>query len=263
MRKYFIIFKSELMTNIQYIWNNIINFISYAIIIYIYMNLWKYMYQDSNELINGYSMNQMIWYVAYTEIIWMSLGGRAICKDISNDVKSGGVAYKINRPYSYISYWLSAHLVKISIKFLVYLVLGILLGFVLLGSLPSLSLISILMVLISTVLAIVISIFLISAIGLLSFYIEDANPLYWIYSKIILVIGTLFPIEYFPSFLQPIIRYSPIYVVSYGPAKLFVDFSYSTCIEVLLTQILYVGISYLLCLFLYKKGEKKLNVNGG
>ena len=166
MRKYFIIFKSELMTNIQYIWNNIINFISYAIIIYIYMNLWKYMYQDSNELINGYSMNQMIWYVAYTEIIWMSLGGRAICKDISNDVKSGGVAYKINRPYSYISYWLSAHLGKISIKFLVYLVLGILLGFVLLGSLPNLSLISILMVLISTVLAIVISIFLISAIGL-------------------------------------------------------------------------------------------------
>ena len=48
---------------------------------------------------------------------------------------------------------------------------------------------------------------------------EDASPLYWIYSKFILVLGTLFPIEYFPKVLQPIINLSPIYVVSYGPAK--------------------------------------------
>ena len=117
MRKYFIIFKSELMTNIQYIWNNIINFISYAIIIYIYMNLWKYMYQDSNELINGYSMNQMIWYVAYTEIVWMSLGGRKLCRKISDDVRGGNIAYNLNKPYNYVGYVFSRYLISESVKF--------------------------------------------------------------------------------------------------------------------------------------------------
>ena len=53
---------------------------------------------------------------------------------------------------------------------------------------------------------------------------NDNNSLYWLYSKVILVIGTLFPVEFFPQVLQPIIKMSPIYVVSYGPAKLFVDF---------------------------------------
>ena len=71
----------------------------------------------------------------------------------------------------------------------------------------------------------VINTMLVIFIGLFSFVIEDANPFWWVYSKLILVLGTIFPIEYFPMFLQGILKFSPIYVVSYGPAKLFVDFS--------------------------------------
>ena len=58
-------------------------------------------------------------------------------------------------------------------------------------------------------------------------------------------------------------RYSPIYVTCYGPAKLFVDFSYSLAIEILISQIIYLGISGLMCYTMYKKGVKKLNVTGG
>jgi ABC-2 type transport system permease protein len=92
---------------------------------------------------------------------------------------------------------------------------------------------------------------------------EDSYPFYWLYSKVILVLGTIFPIEYFPHAIQPILSYSPIYVVSYGPAKLFVDFSYSNFITIIIAQVIYIIISYLLCSFLYRKGVKKLNVNGG
>ena len=82
-------------------------------------------------------------------------------------------------------------------------------------------------------------------------------------NKFILVLGTLFPIEYFPKIMQPILNFSPIYVVSYGPAKLFIDFSWDKFISVLIAQIIYIFISYLLCSLLYKKGVKNLNVNGG
>ena len=79
----------------------------------------------------------------------------------------------------------------------------------------------------------------------------------------ILVLGVLFPIEYFPGILAQIMRYSPIYVTCYGPAKLFVDFSYAQALEILLSQIIYVGIAFGLCFALYRKGVKKLNVTGG
>ena len=63
--------------------------------------------------------------------------------------------------------------------------------------------------------------------------------------------------------MQPILTFSPIYVVSYGPAKLFVDFSWGTFASVLLAQIVYLFIGYILCTLMYRKGVKNLNVNGG
>ena len=263
MKKYLFIFKSEMMSNIQYIFNLLAGFIGYFIMLFIFLNLWNYIYSDPAEVINGYTMNQMIWYVIVTEILWSILGGRKYCKKIIDDVRGGNIAYNINKPYSYIGYCLSTHLGTCAIKGIMYIILGILTGFIFIGSFPKLTILSILAILLTGILATVISTLLITFIGLFSFIIEDANPFYWVYSKLILVLGTIFPIEYFPVFIQPILNYSPIYVVSYGPAKLFVDFSWSNFGFILLAQIAYIFISYGLCLLLYNKGVKNLNVNGG
>ena len=79
----------------------------------------------------------------------------------------------------------------------------------------------------------------------------------------ILIIGVMFPLEYFPKIMQPIIKLSPIYVVCYGPAKLFVDFNYDKVPEILVAQLIYLTITVVACFTLYRKGVKKLNVNGG
>ena len=79
----------------------------------------------------------------------------------------------------------------------------------------------------------------------------------------ILVIGTLFPIEMFPEFIRPIIKCTPIFVVTYGPAKLIIDFSMKSFMNIFIAQILYLVISISMVSILYNKGVKKLNVNGG
>lgn len=263
MKKYYMIFKSEFMSNIQYIVNVISGFIGYFLILYIFLNLWTYMYSDPNELINGYDMYQMIWYVIVTEILWSVLSGRKLCRKIIEDVKGGNIAYNINKPYSYIGYALSQHLGGAFLRLILFIILGLFTGLLFMGRFPSINAIEILVVLVSMILATIISTLIIIFIGLFSFIIEDSNPIYWVYSKLILVIGTIFPIEYFPVYLQGIMKYSPIYVVSYGPAKLFVDFSLNSMCEILIIQIVYLFISYLLCKLLYKKGVRNLNVNGG
>ena len=120
MRKYLYIYKTEIMTNLQYAMDILFGFAGYLIMIFIFINLWKYMYQDSSQLINGYSRNQMIWYVIITEIVWMSLEGRKLCKKISNDVKSGNIAYNINKPYNYVEYALFNHLGLVTIRFIIF-----------------------------------------------------------------------------------------------------------------------------------------------
>ena len=73
-------------------------------------------------------MNQMIWYVVITELNWSIIGGRRLVNEISDDVKSGSVAYKITKPYSYIGYFLSQHLGRIIIKGIIYVIIGLVIG---------------------------------------------------------------------------------------------------------------------------------------
>ena len=100
-------------------------------------------------------------------------------------------------------------------------------------------------------------------ISIISFWIEDSTPFHWIYDKMILLIGTMFPIEMFPQYLRPIIKCPPIYVVTYLPAKLLINFSLQNFVQILLAQIIYLFVATTLTLILYEKGVKKLNVNGG
>ena len=263
MRKYLYIFKSELLSNLQYISNILIGSVGYIIHIFIFMQLWLYLYQDESSLINGYTLSQMIWYVILTEVIWSSVGSRKLCKKISDDVKDGNIAYNLNKPYNYIGYALFNHLGQAIIKLVIFIIIGTSLGLIFLNNFPNTNFIAIIIVLISIFLAIIINSLIVISIGLFSFKIEDSSPFHWLYSKLILMFGTLFPIEFFPKIMQPFIKYSPAYVTSYGPAKLFVDFSLDKTIEILIMQILYVIITYSLAMFIYRKGVRKLNVNGG
>ena len=263
MKKYLYIYKSEVMTSLGYTFDTIIGFIGYVIMIFIFLNLWNYIYSDPSELINGFSMSDMIWYVIVTEILWSSMGARKLCKNIANDVKSGNITYNLNKPYSYIQYILYNHLGHITVKFILITILGMILGLIFLGTFPNLNILSFLAVILSCILATIVNILLTSCIGLLSFYIEDSNPIFWMYSKMILVFGTIFPVEFFPKTIQKFLNFSPVYAINYAPAKLFVKFSPELFINVLVIQIIYILIGALLAHFIYKKGVRKLNVNGG
>ena len=263
MRKYLYIFKSNLMTNLQYIGNITIGFITYFVVIFIFANLWKYIYSDQSKLINGYSMEQMIWYVILTEILWYATSGRKLCNKISDDVKSGNIAYNLNKPYNYIGYALFSHMGEAILRGFLYTIAGVVIGLFLLGPIENFDLIALPFIILSSVLATVINVILVICIGLTSFWVEDSGPFYWIYSKLILVFGTMFPIEYFKGIIEVILKYSPVYVTTYGPAKLLVDFSYQSVINIFLAQLIYLFIAVLISLLIYRKGVRQINVNGG
>ena len=67
----------------------------------------------------------------------------------------------------------------------------------------------------------------------------------------------------FPAFLQPIISCTPVYVITYGPTKLVIDFSLGMFINIFIAQIIYLIILIAIVGILYTKGVKKLNVSGG
>lgn len=133
----------------------------------------------------------------------------------------------------------------------------------LVGPLPHFQWITVPVMVLCAVLGITINAVFKLCISLFSFWIEDTTPFQWIYNKLILVVGILFPVEIFPQALQPLLKLTPIYTVCYGPAKLVVDFHLEKCVEILAAQALYLTVGCGLMFFIYRKGVRRLYVNGG
>lgn len=66
MRKYAVIYRAVLLENLQYAMNVAMGFVSYAVFIFVFIQLWNYVYSSPGELIAGYTKEQMIWYVMIT-----------------------------------------------------------------------------------------------------------------------------------------------------------------------------------------------------
>lgn len=263
MKKYLYIYKATLIESLSYIPNIILGFINFIGMMFVFLNLWEYMYSDSSQIINGYTMEQMIWYVLITENLWFGTRNKALTNQISQDIKSGNVAYNINKPYNYVFYIIAKHFGEITIKLIAFAIIGIIFGVSFVGPIQNFNFANLPLILITVILGILINSVLRIAISIISFWIEDSSPFHWVYDKLILVLGTLFPIEMFPQFLRPIMQCTPIFVVTYGPAKLLIDFSIEKFIQVLIAQLIYVVIAFAIVITLYERGVKKLNVNGG
>ncbi len=263
MRKYIVIYRSVLMENLQYAASVAMGFVSYFIIIYIFLKLWNSMYAEPGSLIAGYGREQMIWYVMITEMIWFGARSGAVTRQATADIRGGNIAYQMNKPYHYALYILARYTGEWSVRLPMYFVLAVAMGLVMVGPLSGFGPFAALAAVVSILLGITINGVFKLCISLFSFWIEDTNPFQWLYDKLILVIGTIFPLEIFPRAMQPFLKLTPIYTVCYGPAKLTVDFTPEKFLEILGAQLLYLAVGLGAMFLVYGKGVKKLYVNGG
>ncbi len=92
MRKYGVIYKSVLLENLQYAANVALGFFAYFVFIYIYIRLWGYMYRSPEELIAGYTKEQMIWYVMMTEMLYFGANANVV-REVAKDIRGAGRAF--------------------------------------------------------------------------------------------------------------------------------------------------------------------------
>lgn len=261
MKKYLYIFKYTFINELSYFSKVIFRVVSYFLHIFVFYNVWKYIYQDNN-VIAGFSLNQMMWYLILAELMMMGVSRVARERPIE-EIKSGSITYIMNKPYSYIGYIFTTYLAEGLIRLIVMIPISIVFGFVFVGPLETFNLKYLVFMLISFILGYSINGLIQLLLSLFAFYIEDATPLHWVYSKIVLIFGVFFPIDMMPGALQEILKYTPAYVVSYGPTKLMVDFDLVNAIKIISAQTIYLIIVIVLLNILYRRGVKKLNVNGG
>lgn len=262
LRKYGQISKITMSNSLVYFWNFLSKNIFFVFIMFIYLMLWKNIYAQKGSTIAGLSINAMIWYLIVTELI--TLSRTDIHLQVNEDVKSGNIAYLLNKPYNYVLYCFSYFVGEVSIKLLTNGIVGLFIGLIYAGTLENFNFAHSPFIFLSLIVGCCIHFFIYITLALTSFWFEDNTAFFWIYSKLIFTLGgMLIPIELFPSWLQRVSKFLPFAYVTYVPARLVVDFSFSNFYKQFSVQLIYLGIFFILSMTLYKKGAKNLNVNGG
>ena len=258
--KYYAIAKTNFINSFTYIFDTLASTFFIGIVIFIFIYLWKAIYA-SNEIIAGFTIVMMLWYLVMTEAIVTSQS--RVLQEIGEEVISGNIANYLTKPYNYLLYKYAYTIGRAILRFLlIFIVCGIIV-LLMLGPL-TIALYVLPFIMITAFLAITLHFLMMASFALFALWFENAQALEFIYSKIVFTIGgMLIPLELFPAWISGISMFLPFSYVAYHPAKLFVAFSFQNFIQVATMQIVWVTVFLLIAIIMYKTYIKRLQINGG
>lgn len=259
--KYIFIGKITLRNQLAYVVDFVVRSLFLLLILYIFMQLWQTTYDGvGTATIAGYSFKQIMWYLVLTES--MVLASPSLSTRIEEEVKSGDVAFKLIRPVSFLAFHYVEYMSEVAIRFVINLLLGSFIGLLLVGLPPLGAGIARLPLL--ALGGFTVNFMLGMLIALSAFWVEETRGLEFVYNKILFTVGgMLMPLELFPETLQKIGHWLPFQAIVYFPARTAVGMFHGEILRMLAVQWFWAAMFGGIVWFVYRKGVRKLNVNGG
>ncbi len=260
--KYFEVVRIGLRSRFAYIWDQLLSTVQIGLFMFVFVQLWRVTYKAGGGApINGFAMNEMIWYLVATEGIILSLP--RIHATMEAEVKSGDLAIRLNKPYSYLMFHFSGFAGEALVRLVTLLFTGGLVTYLLVGgfdfqwqAVPVLLLVYLLTLGLHFAYN--------ATVGLAAFWVEDVAGLFFIVDRIKWVLGgMLLPIEVFPDAIRRVAEALPFQYMIGGPARLFVKWDGAQALHLVLAQGLWVLIFGLICWSVYRLGVRRVDVNGG
>lgn len=254
--------KASVQQQLTYVGELLLRNISLIIFMGIFVVLWNTAYTlGQRSELSGYRLEDIIWYLAMTESILMARS-RSWMR-LSQDVRSGDIAYNLARPYHYPLFEVASSLGDSVVRLVINIaiaggvallatgqVAGTPAGWAWFG----------LMALIGLVIDALVALL----IGLAAFFMEEVEPVFWIYEKLLYTLGGLFlPLEVFPDAVRAIAEWLPLKAILYLPAHTFVKFDTSTALSGLLQQLIILGGVGLLVLVVWPFCVRRVTIHGG
>lgn len=262
VRKYLAVLWTDARQQTAYRGEFLLRGVMIAMFMFIFVWLWRALYAIGGQAeISGFRLSQVIWYLAMAETVILS--GSRIFEEISAAVKSGDLAYTLVRPYSYLGFEmahsLGGSLPRVALNFV--MATAVVLPFVqcvettVSGALGFLVLAAGGLVLDAAIAVL---------IGLGAFFIEEVQPLHWVYSKLLMSVGGMFlPLDMFPPWLQKISNWLPFRLIIYAPARTFVAFEAGFFLRALAGQALYLLALAGVLWSVWRWGRRRLVTHGG
>lgn len=260
--KYLAVTRVSAANNLAYIMEVIFRALFLIFLIFIIGQLWKTTFANhSSSLLAGFTVNDMVWYLAAAETIATSMP--ALTRRIDQEVRSGELAYLLGRPCSYILYNYAHYLGERLVRLVLNGIIAAAVALIFVGP-PRFTWAGVAAWPLAVVLAISIEFACYFSIGLLAFWTENTQSFSFIFSRLALVLGgVLAPIEIFPQPLRSIALALPFSTILYGPSRTLIHFEVARFAGLLVQQTITLVVVGLILLALYTLATRRVSINGG
>jgi ABC-2 type transport system permease protein len=189
----------------------------FAVILGVFWSLWQAT-REAGLLVGD--PTRLVWYLAITE--WVLLSAPVMHLALQEAVRRGDVAYQLGRPISYVGATFSGGLGVLMARTPWLAAAGFVCAFALTGWVPPVR--TLFAIALFGVLASGLLTALSLGIGLLAFWLGDVSPVYWVWQKLLFVLGGLMlPLHLYPEPMQRLALLTPFPVLLSGPGSLVLE----------------------------------------
>lgn len=225
----------------------------------IFAHLWKVAAIKTG--MSGFNPDRLLWYIAFNEWVLISIPDTA--EDMEQDLRSGRLAYLLPRPISYLAATFSEAMGTLTVNLLFLGVVTFSFTWWQSGILPfqfSGLLLSIGFGFAAGIVAVIFQML----VGLSAFWIREVSPFYWIWEKLLFMLGGLIlPLTVYPQWMQTVAHLTPFPAILGERSALALEFNIERITALCVSLAVWGCIGVLSLLFVYRKGIRILNVEGG
>lgn len=225
----------------------------------IFAHLWKIAAAKTG--ITSFNPEQLLWYIAFNEWVLVSLPDTQ--EDMQQDLRSGRLAYLLPRPISYLGATFAEAAGTLSVNLLVLGLVTFSFTWLQVGSLPfhpSGLLVTIIFGFVAGLIGIIFQML----IGLSAFWLTEVSPFYWIWEKLLFMLGGLMlPLTVYPQWMQTVAQFTPFPAILGERSALALDFNIHNVLTLTCSLLGWGAIGLFSLFMVYRKGLRILNIEGG
>lgn len=231
--------------------------------VWIFTQLYTMTFSSNNvSEVNGFTIASTIWCLSLVQTI-QSASRPDPSGIIEDEVKSGTLAYSINKPYSFFLFHLSSMFGRIFPRLIFMLIPTALITFFFVGGF-NMTPVSLFAAILLQIIGYTLDFMISFVIGTFAFWIEDIRGINWIYHKSKMALGgAIFPLALFPDTFRQIAELLPFGQFFYSASRILVKFDLGLFERYLGIQLAWAIIFGILAYILFNLGIKKVSINGG
>lgn len=230
----------------------------FAVILGVFSSLWRVVAEAGMPL--GADPNALVWYLAATE--WILLSAPPIHVEIQEAIRRGDVVYRLVHP---ASYWVAEFATGLGLLAVRAPLLGLtafLCAFAFTGSTPPVAVLLVVVPFGIAASALITALYL--GIGLLAFWLHDVAPIYWVWQKLMFVLGGLMlPIQLYPTLVQRAAAVTPFPSLLAAPASFMLGARLVSPGALAISLALWSGATAFAVSWIFRRAVSTVTINGG